>query len=493
MSFPELPPQIPLADRADFTAELSHNSFRYFCQLIMHQKLGAMHEDWMQLINNSGGKHISIMSARGHFKTSIMSKCYPIWRMYRGDIGRDGKKFRVVAQSGTLKQSSEIMTLVKDAIENNDILAEKLLPNNLHTSKWSETEIKAKNGCRMMCVPFGDAVRGFHPHLAVLDDILKVGEQTDIEGAKDKFWGTVFPIINANKGKLVVVGTPVSYTDLLHDLQRKKDAFQSKTYPAVVLGDSGEWLRAQFPEHYSIEDLRAIKDVMPADKWAREYMCQPLSSETSMFPEVVVRKAVALHGALRLLYNPEPKKDEAGKDIIRVPHRVMGCDIAISDNKDSDWNVFTVLESLPQHPYYVRDIFRRHMVMPDAILEIERLQAVYRCSKILVEKTGVGAGVSQMLTRASAIRGVIVEFDTKVKSREQILGNLEVILRNGGLAIPDNEILRAELAQFSYKKTKTGDGKMTYESLGKHDDTVLSLAIAVEAASIAKPASIRSI
>lgn len=479
--------------QADFTAELAKNSFRYFCKLIMHQKMGEMHEDWMSLINNSAGKHISIMSARGHFKTSIMSVCYPIWRMYRGDIGRDGKPFRVVAQSGTLKQSSEIMTLVKDRIETNDILANVLLPNNLHSTKWSETEIKCKNGCRMMCVPFGDAVRGFHPHLAILDDILKVGEQTDIEGAKDTFWGTTFPIINANKGKLVVVGTPVSYTDLLHDLQRKKDAFVSKTYPAVVLGDSGEWLRAQFPDHYSIEDLRAIKDAMPADKWAREYMCQPLSSETSMFPDSVVRKAVALHNSLKLLYNPAPTKDKDGNDVIRVPHRVMGCDIAISDNKDADWNVFTVIESLPQHPYYVRDIFRRHLVMPDAISEIERLQAIYRCNKILVEKTGVGAGVSQMLQRASPIRGIIVEFDTKVKSREQILGNLEVLLRNGQVAIPDNEILRAELAQFSYKKSKTNDGKMTYESLGKFDDTVLSLSLAVEALAIAKPASIRSI
>jgi hypothetical protein len=54
-------------------------------------------------------------------------------------------------------------------------------------------------------------------------------------------------------------------------------------------------------------------------------------------------------------------------------------------------------------------------------------------------------------------------------------------MRNGGLALPKNDILLSELSQFAYKKMK--DGRMAYQSLGEHDDCCLSLAIALEAAS----------
>lgn len=54
-------------------------------------------------------------------------------------------------------------------------------------------------------------------------------------------------------------------------------------------------------------------------------------------------------------------------------------------------------------------------------------------------------------------------------------------MRNGGLALQRNDTLLTELSQFAYKKHK--DGRMAYQSLGEHDDCVMSLAIALEAAS----------
>lgn len=468
--------------QSNFLEAMMIKSFRYFCELGLKQKIGKMHEEWIRLVEHSD-KHICIMSARGHFKTSILSVAYPLWLAYRSK-----KKIKIVVTSATLSQSGEIMTLIKDKINEISILHEKLKPENIHSTKWSESKIRTKNGHDIISVPFGDGVRGHHPDVCICDDVLRAGELSNVETAKDTFWGTVYPIINARKGKFVVVGTPISYTDLLMQLS-EVPTFDFRKYPAVILDSNGEWKCPQFPEHYDEKQLRDTKDTMPPDKWSREYMCEPLSSDTSMFPHDMLKKSIALHKELNILYSPPQTTDEEVRKNQGEPIRYMGCDIAVSENKKADWSVFTVLEKLPGHPVYMRDMVRKHLNTESNIEEIKYLQRKYKCKKILVEYTGVGTGVSQLLESPScSIRNAVVPFDTKRKSKEKILGNLEVAIRNGTLAILDNEILIGELNKMAYTRNK--QGVETYESLGKHDDTVMSLAIALEAVNVGRPVSL---
>jgi len=441
-------------------------SFEYFCKIVLKQKLGQMHREWIEAALNPD-KHLCIMSARGHFKTTILSIAFPLWIMMRE---RDPKM--IVILSATLEQSTEIMNLLKRQIEENPTLRETLYPENVHDTKWSETQIRTKNAHRVLCLPFGDTVRGKHPDYCICDDVLKGEVATDIESAKRVFYGVVFPIVQAHKGKIIVVGTPISYTDLLADLSTKEN-FTFMKYPAVIFNDDGTWNRPQFPEHFDLKQLLQVKETMPSHLWSREYLCNPASEDTALFPPEVLNRATEQYIKVKMDYASEEVKGKA--------RRVIGCDIAVSTGARADWSVFSVLDVFEGYPILMVDQVRKHLTAEENVNEIRRLYNFYQPNRILVEKTGVGWGVSEACMNDSIMKNVALDFDTKMASKERILSRLEVTMRNGSIALPKNDILLSELGQFAYKKMK--DGRMAYQSLGEHDDCVMSLAIALEAAS----------
>lgn len=441
-------------------------SFEYFCKIVLRQKLGTMHKEWIAAALDPT-KHACIMSARGHFKTTILSIAFPLWVMMRE---RNPKM--IVILSATLEQSTEIMNLLKRQIEENPTLREVLYPVNVHDTKWSETQIRTKNGHRVLCLPFGDTVRGKHPDYCICDDVLKGEIATDIEGAKRVFYGVVYPIVQARRGKIIVVGTPISYTDLLNDLSTKPN-FTFLKYPAVIFNDDGSWKAPQFPEHFDLPQLLQIKETMPSHLWAREYLCNPASEDTALFPQEVLNRATEQYSRVKAEYTSEESSGKA--------RRVIGCDIAVSTGARADWSVFTVLDVFEGKSILLLDIVRKHLTADENVAEIRRLNEFYKPNRILVEKTGVGWGVAEACMQDSVMMNVALDFDTKMASKERILSRLEVTMRNGGIALPKNDILLTELSQFAYKKMR--DGRMAYQSLGEHDDCVMSLAIALEAAS----------
>lgn len=454
---------------------LTHSSFEYFCKIVLKQKLGTMHKEWIRAALDPE-KHVCIMSARGHFKTTILSVAFPLWIMMR-----ELNPKMIVIISATLEQSTEIMNLIKRQIEDTPTLRQILYPENVHETKWSETQIRTKNGHRVLCLPFGDSVRGKHPDYCICDDVLKAEVASDSEDSKRVFYGIVYPIVQARRGKLIVVGTPVSFTDLLNDLSTKKN-FTFLRYPAVVFNDDGSWKAPQFPEHFDLKQLRSIKDTMPSHLWSREYLCNPASEDTALFPPEVLNRATEQFARTRLLYDGDEKHPPAGY------RRYIGCDIAVSAGARSDWSVFTVLDVVKGYPILLRDQVRKHISAEENVNEIRRLNSFYKPFKILIERTGVGWGVAEACMNDPVLKNVAMNFDTKMASKEKILSRLEVTLRNGNLAVPKNDVLLSELSQFAYKKMK--DGRMAYQSLGEHDDCVMSLALALEIATIRSYSSI---
>jgi len=474
----------------DLTTTPAKNSFSYFVKLVLRQKLGRMHEEWIEAV--SGDKHVCIISARGHFKTTIMSVAFPLWIMFR-----DSKPRTFLVVSATQEQSGEIMGLIKKHIEDNPILRSVLYPDNIYLTKWSESQIRTRNGHRVISMPLSDSIRGKHSDYTICDDILKAEISTDVADAKRIFYGTVFPTVFSKRGKHIVVGTPIAYTDLLHDLGTK-ETFRTLKYPAIRLGTDGSWKEPMFPEHFDLQQLREIYQTMPRHLWAREYLCEPLSDEVSMFPSDLLKASRMAYERARAIYDI-PAKLEDGKPnpAHRVPTRVLGCDVAVSESSTADWSVFTVLEKLEGQPVFVREIRRLHLTTPGNVKEIEAMHRLYNFSRILVERTGVGWAVAEEAAKSDLTRGVTTTFDTKKASKERILSRLEVMFRNNtipdkadrGVAIPQNEILMQELSSFGYKK-EPRTGVVSYASLGAHDDCIMSLAIALEAWELSLPVSL---
>jgi len=169
-------------------------------------------------------------------------------------------------------------------------------------------------------------------------------------------------------------------------------------------------------------------------------------------------------------------KKEFNENVQFSSSKFLGIDIAVSSDKNADFTVITEVKKKETFPLFVSHIVRHKGF---SINEIESLHQQGGYTRILIEKTGLGQGYVEALQKSGITRSAVVDFDTTRKSKELILSRLEVLMRNRQLAIPNNETLIGELMQMGIR---VKDGRETYESLGRHKDTVMSLAIAVHAA-----------
>ena len=124
---------------------------------------------------------------------------------------------------------------------------------------------------------------GAHPDIVVLDDILSSEAATQLKSVAQWFY-TAHCVLH-HTAQLCIVGTPFSFTDLYAEL---------KGLSGMKLGIScnrertGEPL---WPERWNLDALNSRRNEMTSIAFTREYLCQPLSSEESLFPEEMIANA----------------------------------------------------------------------------------------------------------------------------------------------------------------------------------------------------------
>lgn len=455
-----------MVDLSSVSIAAARRDFATFCKGVLRQKIGDMHRRMIDAVMNDP-RHAVIMAARGHFKTTVMSVAFPLWYAF----SNASKPDLILIISATEMQSMMIVGLLKSAIEDNPVLREAFMPTD-GSAVWSKTELDLKNGWKIKSLPFTDAIRGNHPALIIMDDVLK-DESTNVEDAKSNFFGIVYPAIQAKRGKIVVVGTPMSYADLLHELggqygspdemAARSKAFAFLKFPCFLPDGS-----PQFPEHYSAEQLAATRAVMPGAKFSREYLCEPVTGSNALFPDAAVQACVDL--PLRALSAEE----------LRDAPVVIGYDVAVTDKEGSDYSAYTVARVRSGEALEVLETGRFKLPTNEQIGMLKELKARFNPVKVLIESTGAGVGLFQTASTTEGLVGLLEAFETKKKSKQELLGLLEVSVRNHSVKLPFNRDLIDELAGWENTHDKTG--MPVVRSMKKHDDLVMSLAFALWAA-----------
>lgn len=439
--------------------------FTLFCKHILGLYVGDMHKELIESFLDSD-KHFCVMAARGHSKTTMFSQAFPLWISWKTPGKSKNNEF-ILIMSSSLDQSMEIIEGIKTYIEASPILTRDLLPENVHKTQWSATKIKFKNGHRIMAAPFGPGVRGKHPTYAICDDVLR-DEIANVSYALDTFYSAVFPVVNARNGRHLVVGTPMAFDDLLMDLSTK-DTFEFRKYPARK--EDGT---PQFPELYNEDKLQEIEKTMPAHRWMREYMCEVVGDSMALFPSEIVNNCISLP------YKKLNKQEESQS------RRFMGWDVALSSGSKADFAAGISITKAPNRPLLVEVVYHKKGTTTEQQMAfIKQQDSYHEYDRILVEEVGLSYGMVQTLTNSTAPEYVrsVEGFKTTHNSKDKMLGTLELLLRNGGIKLPDDKELKRELFSFGIKKRKLSDGttKQTFEGLGYHDDLVMALAMAVEA------------
>lgn len=427
--------------------------FLYFAEHMLGFEIADYHKEWFTLVEKY--PRVSIQAFRGSGKTNFFAGYY-IWKA----IFNKNLNFLIV--SGTFEQSKMVLKIIRTMIAENDML-KQFIPEGRDMS-WKATELNLKNGATFYCKTYGEGVRGLRIDYLMCDE---AGQYED----KSIFWQVISPVVQLNRGRIIVVGTPRSHVDLLNELHENNEYF-AKKFPSEIEG------KPLWPQKYTIaqndtDDKRSLPQVRKEIgelNYMQEYLLVPISSANSIFP---------LDMILRCVDNTE-KFLPFGK--INEKYYV-GVDLAVTQT--GDWSVYTVISANADGKRLVyaerfRDNFEEQK---------KRLKKIYdnfKPVKICIDKTGCGEQIFRDLQLAvPGIEPVHFTYDEKFSLLMDLRHELEMF----NLTLPNSkddlvaygftQTLIKEMSDFVLKvdlenrtKTKTRFGS------GKNDDTVISLALA---------------
>lgn len=356
-------PRYPERLSASIEETLRCKNLTYFITSVMPDfQLSWHHLEWGDLVHRHN--KLGIEAARDHGKSYYFSNAYPAWQLYRYSRPKKSVYSKRPSKSNSnrgylfsfsLQQSVDLMEILKNTIESNDILKERLVPNNKTSGGWASTNILCKNGARLTCKGFGSSVRGAHPYWIVVDDGLKdnvIYSQLQRQKSIDYFHSVIMNMLVPG-GQIIVVGTPFHANDLYGDLKSKsKTATGSDKgwfmieYPAIFPDGRILW-----PQRWSFSDLMEKRTTQGNIIFSRENLCRPITNESSIFPLKVLERTLVGMENYTLVNNV----DDFPMKFSKV---VVGCDFSISANVGADYTVFTVWGVTEDREMYLLHMYR---------------------------------------------------------------------------------------------------------------------------------------
>jgi hypothetical protein len=257
---------------------------------------------------------------------------------------------------------------------------------------------------------------------------------------KPDVWSFLSPILAENGGWAVFIYTPRGQN---HAYELLKRAQKNKGWYAEVLPVSKT-------KAVSEEILEEERGNMSEAHFNQEYHCEFTESDAAVFRNV--KNSIYLED-----YEP--------KDAFFQ----MGVDLA----KKEDWTVITTI-----------DLTTFHVLVPEAFNQIDyNLQKArienaylrYNKPRIVLDATGVGQPILDDLAQQGMN---ILPYTFTTASRNHLLQNLQILLEQGKVKIPNHPELVEQLESCYYEITNMGRTRMQVPD-GKHDDYLMSLALAV--------------
>lgn len=452
------------ADHAwsDLTSQMIRSSCIFFAQEVLTGStkppyngrflVGDHHEEWDELVANHD--RICVLCSRDHGKTYFFDFAYPIWRAFHN---RKGCGFIF---SATQAQASKILGEIIEEIESNPEL-QWLVPDK--KVMWGNTQIMTSNGHRIYARGFGTKVRGAHPDWIIVDDGLndetiysEMVRKKQIEYFKTAITNMVVP-----GGQIIVIGTPLHAEDLYAELQKNTE-YEFRRYES-----SPE--KPLWPERYSSERLAKRKIEIGPICFTREFLCQPISDEMSLFPLRLFRGDPTEQFSVKLGM-PLKYWQEAGVDIF------MGGDFAMSANVGADYTVVFTMGVDGFGNRWIINIERvKGMPYQEQLSMINTTGRKYDPSLIFLEGNQMQRIFGDELIRTTDLP--IKQFVTGVEKHclEKGVPSLRVLLENGKFRIPRGDAHSVEMTDIwinEMRSTTWQDGKI--QSVGGHDDTVMA-------------------
>lgn len=263
----------------------------------------------------------------------------------------------------------------------------------------------------------------------------------------ESLWSNVVqPITKARKPKILIISTPCGRDGFFYDYFNK--GLENKEYKCIT---ATIWDDPNITE----EEILKIKSEIAPLAFQQEYEVEFLSNSLTVFPDFEYQ----FKKLSEIDYNDTLW---AGLDLSTV---------------GEDNTILTLINKR-------NEVFQFKI---DGELDIKYLQIsniLNKCKKLVkvyVETNGVGEPMLNEIKKMVIYKSKIEEWTTTNDSKGEIIGLLQNKIAQKDIWFDkDNLLLYNEFGTFIYTITKSR--KITYGAKpGKHDDTVLSLAIALKA------------
>jgi hypothetical protein len=431
--------------------------FKFFCERVMADlfKDGGVKPymmEWFQLVQDN--PRVAILAPAGFAKTTILGVAYPIWLSYTQ------KNMQVMVVSNSMNQARRVLALIKSTIENNALLVE-LKPQN-YRETWSSNHIKMSTGCAIFCRPYTITIKGERVDYIIMDEASSY-QNVDI------YFDYIIPRLNPHHGKICLISTPESGTDLMAIIAERKLDYVFKKYVAILSNGEALW-----PERFSLERLNKIREEQGEQYFQKNFMCNTRAEGSNS-----VFTANSIVGCMNyeLSYSSEILGDEA--------EIYMGCDFAIATGGTADFDCYVIIERIGDKAVIKFAETHRGYSVQEKVSRISHLSEIYKPLLIIADQSSIGEAIIEELRH----HGLPVQgYDFHSSSRNSLLNNLKVLLDNKKIVIPKNkddmqavefaDKLEIELLSFKEQHSKI-TGNTAYVSTGAHDDSVMGLALAV--------------
>ena len=326
------------------------------------------------------------LCGRGSGKSFFWSYAFILWRLWsycrpvpwrQNTVDNQNRKETCYITS-TMTLAKVQIKKVREEIETNDLIAEKLNPNN--KASIGETGITTETGSTLHIRGKDGFIRGLHVGAVLCDDMpdessLYSDEQR--EKLKELLKGTIEPIVEPY-GYFIICGTPYSSApNELYQVLKADKRFYCFEYP-VIFPDG----RPLAPDRYTFDQILAKKEELGTIVFNREYLVVPISDSSTIFPyEYLMRSTIGMEN-IRFATSIDDYP-------IKLQRVHIGVDFAVSGNIGADYTVYSVWGVDSMKNYYLLTYYRQkgmsHNEQIDKIVQLDRL---FRPNKIVCESNG---------------------------------------------------------------------------------------------------------
>lgn len=421
--------------------ELCLKDLHFFTKRVLgYNKLNdTFHREICDLLMDESNNLLMILLPRGHFKSTIATIAYPIWKCLQDH------DYRVGIILNTMTNACDKTREIKFQIENNEKL-HTLFPELLteRGDKWTEEKLeifKNRAGMNIEAKGIFGSLVSKHYDLLIFDDIMDKEKSSTIEmieKVKQKFRQS-FSLVE--HGRVIVIGTRWHFNDVYYYIQ-KNFSEEFKIICKSAYDENGEPI---FKEQFTKKKLNFIRKMEGEYNFSCFYLNRPVDPDKSIFKESNFNWIDDL-----------PKLDELNVFTLIDP--------AIKVKADSSYSAIVTIGMDAFENVYVIDVVRAKMRPSKLVAEILAVYNKFKPILIGIEEIGFQELLSRYIYDSSIQIGVnlpIKTLKTKNKSKEARIMRLQPKFEDGKIYFWKNargiNELATQLLQFPYSLDDTAD------------------------------------